>query len=166
MILIVFTPRAASTWFGRHIAEETGYEYINEPLAPSFNDRILGKKLEYVQNNDDIVMKANTSHWSASSSRLGVNAQLRSFYISLKLNHWEGSWKKTKRIDYNKKEYMECYNFLHEMYKKHGKLFQSIPNSELVISESFMTPEDRPSKPVFWDKTPPHFDIYTESFFR
>lgn len=190
MILVVYNSRSGSKFFQKQLALKHGYE-VNPIKGEPFNERrpleIIEENIRMVREKKDIVVKLSYPQWTDATERTGVdilqlcldraeevyflvredyNAQLRSLFVANYFQNWDDtSWKKKKVVCYNRRRYHSNEIYLRESYTEHSKLFHSLTNKKLVVSESFMTVEGKVHRPVLWDEPPPEFDFKPLSLF-
>lgn len=181
MILVLTTPRTASTHLCTQIAHEYGYENLGEYFGDSLTIEDQLDKLDYLKNNPDCVVKAFP--WQIKSTgikypkllslpktlyglsektifliRRDFNAQCRSYYIGKISKHWGGEPKELEHIILNDNYYQSAVSELIIGYKHILSWYQSADNAQVIYTESIAT-DGKYVRPVVWDRDPPTLEF-------
>lgn len=184
MILVLTTPRSASTWYCKHLATEYNLHNFGELFAMDIKEKHK-QQLEKLKANPNSVVKVHTVHISNSPVkrfkeklirqaddikilvRKDFNAQVKSFYAAAQVESITGRGFTEEYTDtvhiklddnlYNQYKLFIKYQIatLYEITKEYN-LFDKV-----VFSEDVMTAEKKYKRSVQWDREP---TIITESY--
>lgn len=181
MILVLTTPRTASSYLCMKLADEYGYQNLDEYFGGSLTEQEQLAKLDYLKNNPKSIVKAfawqiktlfpdqprilplthrllQLSEKTIFLIRKDFNAQCRSYYVSKISNHWSGEPRELEHISLNENYYQYSANELVHGYKEVFSLFQAVDNSQVIYTETIET-DSKYHRPVVWDRDPPQISF-------
>jgi len=181
MILVLTTPRTASTHLCIRLAEQYGYKNLGEYFLDSLPVQDQLDRLDHLKNNHNYVVKAfpwqlkttfvrqpkipvlpqslfDLSEKTIILVRKDFNAQCRSYYLAKVSKHWSGEPKELEHIALNESYYQAAVSELVIAYNHILSWYQTIDNAEIVYTESIAS-DARYARPVIWDRDPPIIDF-------
>lgn len=193
MILVLTTPRTASSWFCDYIAWQHNYtqsgELFNLPALkgdlakqaalldsitadPNQVVKVFPWHIRRVLNLPTLKVLSNLDHKLISAAeklyflaRKDFNAQCRSYYISTVTDHWDGDKLDTRFIKYDPVRYKMCADTLKLGYQCLAGYYSLAKEPIMVYTEN-LPQTGKYEQPVVWDTEPDLIDFDVTACFK
>ena len=191
MILVLSTYRTGGTNLCKKLAEDNGFENLDECFHESLVDSHKDA-IRYIARRPSTVVKLFPYHISHSPIkglltelvnlstqiimlvRKDFDQQCQSYYIckqidNTDINHWHDEWEQPVDITLDKDKWQWCVNFLHNQYLVLSELRQRHELDRLFGIKLMFTHQlekgQKYNRPVKWDKAPGFTNIDIEELF-
>jgi hypothetical protein len=186
MILVLSTYRTGGTNLCKKLAEDNGFENLDECFHESLVDSHKDA-IRYIARRPSTVVKLFPYHISHSPIkglltelvnlstqiimlvRKDFDQQCQSYYICKQINNWHDNFEQPADITLDKDKWQWCVNFLHNQYLDLSELRQRHELDRLFGIKLMFTHQlekgQKYNRPVKWDKAPGFTNIDIEELF-
>jgi len=181
MILVLSTYRTGSTNLCKSLAEERGYENLDECFHESLIDQHKDV-LRYILKNPNCVIKIFPYHLEKSNIdnlfnqlveiaeqviiliRKDFDSQVKSYYTCKQIGDWHSDFEDTVDILLDKDKFLWCTNFLHNQYLEISNLKHKLSDYKLLYTHQ-LDQKNKYQRPTKWNRQPGFTNIDIEELF-